>query len=429
MKRIVVLIVIALTVSSGAEAQGLLNKIKNKVKQRTDQKVDKEIDKTLDEIEGKKTTTAGKPATTSTTASPAPAVEEPKVKAFSKYDFIPGDSVLYYDNYEGEALNELPTNWNTSGSGEVVTLDKIPGNWLRLHKRFTYLSSNQKEFGENYTLEFDVVLQLKNTGWMYPELKVGLFSSKDEPNGGNNFLETAQWKKNAAVVATICPGEFKSSKVYLNSFAEEGKTHFKGDAKNYDALEKYYGSSFHVAIQVQKERFRMWINEEKVFDVPKAVPPGAMMNQLLFEVGHTNYPEEQYGVYVSNIKVATGRPDTRHKLIEEGKFSTTGILFDFQSAVIKPESYAVVKEIAGVLKEHGGIKVKVLGHTSSDGDDNANMELSKKRAAAVKELLISEFGIDGARIETEGKGETQPIADNKTKEGKMQNRRVEFVKL
>jgi outer membrane protein OmpA-like peptidoglycan-associated protein len=57
------------------------------------------------------------------------------------------------------------------------------------------------------------------------------------------------------------------------------------------------------------------------------------------------------------------------------------------------------------------------------------MELSKKRAAAVKDLLVSEFGIDASRLETEGKGETQPIADNKTKEGKTSNRRVEFIKL
>ena len=96
----------------------------------------------------------------------------------------------------------------------------------------------------------------------------------------------------------------------------------------------------------------MWINEEKLFDVPKGVPVGVIMNQIDFEVGHTNYKEDQYAVYVSNIKVATGKPDTRHKLIEESKFSTTGILFDFQSAVIKPESYAVMKEIAAVQKEN-----------------------------------------------------------------------------
>jgi len=71
----------------------------------------------------------------------------------------------------------------------------------------------------------------------------------------------------------------------------------------------------------------------------------------------------------------------------------------------------------------------VIGHTSSDGDDKANMELSKKRAAAVKDILVSEFGLDASRFEPEGKGESQPVADNKTKEGKVLNRRVEFIKL
>jgi outer membrane protein OmpA-like peptidoglycan-associated protein len=74
------------------------------------------------------------------------------------------------------------------------------------------------------------------------------------------------------------------------------------------------------------------------------------------------------------------------------------------------------------------VKIKIIGHTSSDGDDAANMELSKQRASAVKEYLVKEFSIDAARIETEGKGETKPVGDNKTKEGKAQNRRVEFVK-
>jgi outer membrane protein OmpA-like peptidoglycan-associated protein len=132
--------------------------------------------------------------------------------------------------------------------------------------------------------------------------------------------------------------------------------------------------------------------------------------------------------YISNIKVATGKPDTRHKLIEEGKFSTTGILFDNASAVIKSESAGVLKEIGTTLAENASVKIKIIGHTSSDGDDAANMELSKQRASAVKEYLVKEFSIDAARIETEGKGETKPVGDNKTKEGKAQNRRVEFVK-
>lgn len=427
-KIIIALLLAALPFAADAQFSGILNKVKTKAKQRADNKIDREIDKSLDEMEGKKTTApASSPASpASTTQAKEEAVAESGPKSFTKYDFIPGEQILYYDNFEGEALAELPTNWNTSGTGEVTTLDKFPGNWLRLHKPFTYLSSNQKQFGENYTVEFDLILQLKNTGWSYPEFYFGLFSSKDEPNGGNNFLK--EQKKYASVVATIIPHESSNSRTKMNSYLEN-RSYFSGDSKMYEKLDKSYGKPVHIAIQVQKERLRMWINEDKLFDVPKAIPIGTIMNQLYFEVSHTNYSEEQYAIYVSNIKVATGKPDTRHKLIEEGKFSTTGILFDFQSAVIKPESYAVVKDIAAVLKENGSIRVKVVGHTSSDGDDKANLELSKKRAEAVKELLVNEFGLDASRLDTEGKGETQPVGDNKTKEGKVANRRVEFIKL
>jgi len=426
-KFIFVLLIAALPFAADAQLNGILNKVKNKTKQRADNKIDKEIDRSLDDIEGKqKTEPASALASTKQETKTEIKSEEPALKSYTKYDFIPGEHILYYDNFEGEALAELPTAWNTSGTGEVTIFDKYPGNWLRLHKPFTYLSSNKKEFGENYTVEFDVILNLKNNGWMYPEFYVGLFASKDEPNDGNDFLKDQ--KKYAAVVTTVAPAEFKNSKVRVNSYLAS-KSHFTGDNKVFESLENFYGKPVHVSIQVQKERFRMWINEEKLFDVPKGVPTGVIMNQVYFEVGHTNYNEDQYGVFVSNIKVATGKPDTRHKLVEEGKFSTTGILFDFQSAVIKPESYAVVKEIAAVLKENASIKIKVIGHTSSDGDDKANMELSMKRSAAVKDMLVSEFGLDATRLESEGKGETQPVADNKTKEGKMLNRRVEFIKL
>jgi len=100
-----------------------------------------------------------------------------------------------------------------------------------------------------------------------------------------------------------------------------------------------------------------------------------------------------------------------------------------QSATVRPESYSVLKEIAGLMKEYGDMKIKIIGHTSSDGNPAANVELSKQRAAAVKEVLVKEFSVDAARIQTDGKGQTQPVADNKTKEGKAENRRVEFIKL
>jgi len=73
--------------------------------------------------------------------------------------------------------------------------------------------------------------------------------------------------------------------------------------------------------------------------------------------------------------------------------------------------------------------VRVIGHTDSDGNAASNLDLSKRRAAAVKASLSKDFGIDGSRIETDGKGQTEPLAPNNTSEGKAKNRRVEFIKI
>ena len=95
---------------------------------------------------------------------------------------------------------------------------------------------------------------------------------------------------------------------------------------------------------------------------------------------------------------------------------------------MKGESYGTLKEIAGVLTEKAGMKVQIVGHTDSDGDDAANLDLSKRRASSVKTLLVSEFKIDGGRMDIDGKGETQPIDKNDNAAGKANNRRVEFIK-
>jgi len=147
------------------------------------------------------------------------------------------------------------------------------------------------------------------------------------------------------------------------------------------------------------------------------------------ETGSYGSSNDNYSYYLSNLKVALANPDSRSKLITEGKWSTTGILFDVNSDKIKPTSYGVLKEIAATLSENADVKVKIIGHTDSDGDDAKNLDLSKRRAAAVKIILSSEFGIDASRMETDGEGESKPVGDNKTAEGKAQNRRVEFIKL
>jgi len=132
---------------------------------------------------------------------------------------------------------------------------------------------------------------------------------------------------------------------------------------------------------------------------------------------------------ISNFRIAAGLPDMRNKLLTEGKLISYGITFDVNLDKIKSESFATIKEIAQVLKDNPTVKIKVVGHTDTDGDDKSNLDLSKRRAASVKNSLVKDFSIDATRIETDGKGESEPIAKNDSAVNKAKNRRVEFIKL
>ena len=107
---------------------------------------------------------------------------------------------------------------------------------------------------------------------------------------------------------------------------------------------------------------------------------------------------------------------------------TEGIFFDTASATLKPESFAVIQEIAAMLQEHPELRVRIEGHTDDEGDPATNMTLSESRANAVQTMLIG-LGVDASRLEAAGLGQTQPVADNGTAEGRSQNRRVELVML
>lgn len=111
-----------------------------------------------------------------------------------------------------------------------------------------------------------------------------------------------------------------------------------------------------------------------------------------------------------------------------GKITLHGILFDTAQTQIKPESNPVLDELAAMMKKNVGLRFKIEGHTDNVGTKAANLALSKGRAAAVKTALI-ERGIDAARLTSDGPGDTKPVADNSTEEGRRQNRRVELVKL
>ena len=125
---------------------------------------------------------------------------------------------------------------------------------------------------------------------------------------------------------------------------------------------------------------------------------------------------------------SAGVKQLEQKLQEQQKVQIYGIYFDFASAQIKPESKPTLDEIAEVMKLHPDWKLNVAGHTDNVGGDAFNLDLSKKRSAAVKEALVSQYRISADRLITAGYGASSPVETNETLEGRARNRRVELSK-
>lgn len=434
MKRIIVILVVFITPFAG-KSQAILNRFKDKVKsrieQRTDQAMDKTIDKAEDEMAKKpKAKTGGKNDKKETDTQIAPASQPgTSFKSYSAYDFVRGENVRYAEDFSQDVIGEFPLQWATNNRGETVTIGGQSNKWMRMFIG-EFVSAEVKKLPENFTVEFDMLLTYTNNEeqdfgpafpkfeWQLLQLAPGAESARLYAQGGNEVSKLS---------LIVQPAYEDRSSIYIQSYNKRAM-YFEGGNKDLKKFSKNYRKPFHVAIWVQKQRLRCWINEEKVYDIPQAIAPQTAFNHLGFLMADNNQ-EENIGVYVSNIRIAEGTADMRSKLLTEGKLVTTGILFDTNSDKIKPESAAVLKEIAAVLQENAAVNVKINGYTDSDGDDAKNLDLSKRRAAAVKNTLANEYKIAASRMETDGFGETRPVAANTTPEGKAQNRRVEFIKM
>jgi OmpA-OmpF porin, OOP family len=128
------------------------------------------------------------------------------------------------------------------------------------------------------------------------------------------------------------------------------------------------------------------------------------------------------------VRFAESIPDFSQVLASKGRYIARGILFDTDSDVIKPESAPVIKQIAQGLEKNPNLKLLIEGHTDSVGDAAHNMDLSRRRAEAVKTVLVTQFNVDASRLSSAGLGSTKPVDSNDTPQGRAQNRRVELVK-
>jgi outer membrane protein OmpA-like peptidoglycan-associated protein len=126
--------------------------------------------------------------------------------------------------------------------------------------------------------------------------------------------------------------------------------------------------------------------------------------------------------------VATTADALSSGLAATGHSVVNGILFDTGKAEVKPESAAALQEVVKLLKQNAKLKVYVVGHTDNVGALAANMDLSRRRAAAVVQTLTAQYGVAADRLQAYGDGPYAPLASNDSDDGRALNRRVELVK-
>jgi len=396
--------------------------VERRVENETSKKTDQALDSILEPGTGEKKTptTSGSGGPKDNPENPAETNKTPvtsgskSITVYSKFDYVPGDKTIFYDDYAHDFIGDFPSKWNTNGSGEVVTVNDSPQRWLELIPGYgIYFIPNVPDLPEEYTIEFDMLTYGLDYNTSSTAILKIMLSEDKNFNEGDHYVE-----------ANIPVGQYAPFGIRMRNYLRAEGSPINSDV-HADIRQEVLNQP-HISIAVNKSRFRLWVNEEKYVDIPKMVPENKITT-LKFNVYGLQDGKEK--IFISNLKVAEGGVDLRRKLLAEGKVSTNGILFTSGSANIQPQSMGIIRQISQVLQQDASIKLKIVGHTDSDGSEANNLRLSKDRAEAVKNSLVTVYGVAADRLVSEGKGESEPVGANDTAEGKSQNRRVEFIKL
>lgn len=400
--------------------------IEGRVEKESAKKTDKTLDDILEPGSGKKqapSTTQGPRAPEGSQGQGEASMAKGQVDAgpktlnvYSKFDFVPGDTPLYQDDFSQEFIGDLPSNWNTNGSGEVVQLEDGNNKWYAISNSSLTLPDLGVDLPMDYTIEFDLlVTNISKATNTWARLEIFLSETPGLTQHGNNAQAHLYFSQNIDMGVRV-----------HNQFSGDPDPISNSVTRDLNML---YTDVVHVAIAVNGNRYRLWLNEHKVYDLPQLIVKPELIKTLKFEALGMDNEKDGERLLITNLRINQGGEDLRRKLISEGKISTNGILFGSGSADLLPESMGIIRQISQVLSQEGATKLKIIGHTDSDGPESSNLILSQERAEAVKTALTSIYGIAPERLETEGKGESVPLQDNGTALGKAQNRRVEFIKI
>lgn len=329
--------------------------------------------------------------------------EAPKAHAidlkWNRFDFVPGDDIIFEDAPSiNEENGEFPSRWdivggvaeiaNVDGENVIVFQESSNGDGI-----VPFLENSKDDYlPEVFTIEFDAFFDKDYSGRYW----VNLFDRKNQKYGNNKTITINVNAIDLDVSSGVLPEKRKS---------------------NWDEV----GGWRHISIAYTKGKIKCYMDDSRLINIPRYAP-----NPTGVTIRAENNTNKRK--FIKNIRIAKGGVKYYDRVMSEGKIICNGIRFDTGKSTLKDESMGPINKIFQLLQKQPDLKFSVEGHTDSDGDDKLNQTLSEARAKTVKDRLIS-MGIDASRLTSTGWGESKPIGENNTPEGKATNRRVEFVKI
>ena len=312
--------------------------------------------------------------------------------SWSKYDFVPGDAVIFDDNLQNEQNGEFPSRWDLhQGNVEIAEFGGEKVIMMRDGSPSIvpyFKDPKEDHLPEVFTVEFDLYY-LKE----YP-FDIYLYDRKNQnhnsPTGYTNIIVS-------------------------------GNEMRMGTATSEYPEDKDLNRWMHISIAYTDGKLKAYLDDARLINIPRL---DFNPNGITF---HAYHASNENRCYVKNVRIAKGGVKYYDRVMQDGKIIVNGIRFDVNKSTLKPESMGAINEIYTLMKNNPDLKFSVEGHTDSQGDDAFNMKLSQDRAEMVKNTLIK-LGVSADRLTSKGWGESKPISNNASPEDMANNRRVEFVK-